>query len=83
MNTITKSLLAAAGALALAATSASAAIVCNDDGDCWHVHGRPTFGPSVKVHIHPDNWKWHGGHHRWREHAGRGYWHKGVWVDIK
>ena len=25
------------GALAFAATNASAAIVCNDNGDCWHV----------------------------------------------
>jgi len=84
MRTLTKAALTAAGALMLAATGASAAIVCNDDGDCWHVHGRPTYGSDVKVHIYPDNWKWrHSDHYRWREHAGRGYWRHGVWVDIR
>lgn len=84
MRTITKAALAGAGALMLAATSASAAIVCNDDGDCWHVQGRPTFGSGISVHVHPDNWKWgHGDHYRWREHAGHGYWRKGAWIDIK
>jgi hypothetical protein len=84
MRTITKAALAAAGALMLAGTSASAAIVCNDDGDCWHVHGHPAFGSDVRVHVHPDNWKWgHGDRYRWHEHAGHGYWRKGVWIDIK
>jgi hypothetical protein len=84
MKTITQALLAAAGGLMLAATSASAAIVCNDDGDCWHVRGQPAYGPELKLHIHPDHWQWrHGDHYRWREHAGHGYWHGGAWVDIK
>ncbi|HVJ78051.1 MAG TPA: hypothetical protein VM620_09470 [Hyphomicrobium sp.] len=84
MKTITQAVLAAAGGLMLAATSASAAIVCNDDGDCWHVRGQPTYGSDLKLHVHPDHWKWRHGdsHHRWREHAGRGYWRSGVWVDI-
>ena len=46
MNTLAKAILVAASALALTAGSASAAIVCNDDGDCWHVRGRPHFRPD-------------------------------------
>jgi hypothetical protein len=42
MKFLTKSALAAASLLALGATTASAEIVCNDEGDCWHVRERPT-----------------------------------------
>ena len=84
MKMLTKAILAGAATLALSAVSASAAIVCNDDGDCWHVRGRPHYGSDVKVYVHPDNWRWgHGKHFRWREHAGHGYWRHGVWVDIR
>jgi hypothetical protein len=83
MNTLAKAILVAASALALTAGSASAAIVCNDDGDCWHVRGRPHFRPELKLRIYADDWKWSDrDHYRWREHAGRGYWRKGVWIDI-
>jgi hypothetical protein len=42
------------------------------------------YPAGVRVHIHPDDWKWKDHeHYRWREHAGRGYWHGGAWVDIK
>ena len=34
------------GALAFAATSASAAIVCNDNGDCWHVKEKYDYKPD-------------------------------------
>ena len=60
------------GILALTATSASAAIVCNEEGDCWH-------------HVYGDDWKWADADHdkyRWREHEGRGYWNKGVWIGF-
>ena len=79
MNTLAKTILVAASALALTAGSASAAIVCNDDGDCWHVRGRPHFRPELKLRIYADDWN---DHYRWREHVGRGYWRKGVWIDI-
>jgi hypothetical protein len=74
--------LVAAGALALSATTASAAIVCNDEGECWHVKRHATYKPEFRLHVHPDNWKWKGGHYKWREHGGHGYWRSGVWVDI-
>ena len=62
MNPFTKTLLACAAALALTASGASAEIVCNDDGDCWHVK-RHDYGPELNLHVHPDNWKW-GDHDR-------------------
>jgi hypothetical protein len=73
----------AASALALSATTASAEIVCNDDGECWHVKHHADYKPEFKLHIHPDSWKWKDhDHYKWREHEGHGYWHSGVWVDI-
>jgi hypothetical protein len=67
----------------MAVTSASAAIVCNADGDCWHVKGRYTYRPEFGVTVHPNNWRWGGhDHFRWREHDGRGYWRGGVWVGF-
>jgi hypothetical protein len=70
--------------LTLTATAASAAVVCNDEGECWHVRGNPAYGPELKLNIHPDSWKWGGSeHYKWREHAGHGYWRGGAWVDIK
>jgi hypothetical protein len=84
MNALTKALLVGASALTLTATSVSAAIVCNDEGDCWHVRGQPTFKPELRLQIHPDNWRWSGSeHYRWREHEGHGYWHGGAWVEVK
>ena len=47
-ETFTKATLVAAGALALAATGASAAVVCNDEGDCWHVKGEAKYKPSSR-----------------------------------
>ena len=35
MKYLGTALLGAAGILALSVTGASAAIVCNEDGDCW------------------------------------------------
>lgn len=71
------------GAMALASNSASARIVCNEDGDCWHVRQHYEYRPGFKLVIHPDNWRW-GDHdrYRWREHEGRGYWQGGSWVEF-
>jgi len=85
MNAIRKTLLVGAGALTLTATAASAAVVCNDEGDCWRVRGRPTYGPELRLNIHPDNWQWRRHeHYRWREPGrGHGYWRGGNWVVIR
>ena len=35
------------------------------------------------LHVYGDDWKWTDNHrYRWREHDGRGYWNKGVWIEF-
>jgi hypothetical protein len=41
----------------LAWTAASAAIVCNAEGDRWHIRGSPEYKPELRLQIHPDDWK--------------------------
>jgi hypothetical protein len=75
--------LVAACALAMTATSVSARIVCNEDGDCWHVHGDYDYALTLGLTIHPDDWKWkEGERHRWREHEGKGYWKGKDWKEF-
>ena len=85
MNTLTKAILVAASASALTAGSASVAIVCNDDDDYWHVRGRPHFPAQIEVaHLcRRLEVEYDRDHYRWREHAGRGYWRKGVSINIR
>jgi hypothetical protein len=80
-------LIGAASVLALSATSVSAKIVCNDDGDCWHVKKYREYPPDVKLRVYEDDWKWSDAdskRYRWREpgHDRHGYWRGGVWVDL-
>ncbi|CAA2140880.1 hypothetical protein [Hyphomicrobium sp. ghe19] len=85
MKLATTAALLGASMLAFTATTASAEIVCNSDGDCWHVKTRHTYAPELHLRVHPDDWKWResdAAHHRWREHEGHGYWRGGVWVDL-
>jgi hypothetical protein len=71
----------AAGAWAVSAPAASAAIACNAEGQCWHIHHAYAYAPGYGVVVHPDGWRWGpGAHFVWREHPGRGYWRGGVWV---
>ena len=46
MNALTKFVIGAAGGLVFAAAGASAAVVCNDEGDCWHVKGEAGYKPE-------------------------------------
>lgn len=87
MNKISKLVLASVSAIAISATAASAKIVCNDDGDCWHVKKYREYPPDVKLRVYEDDWKWSDSdskRHRWREpgHDRHGYWRGGVWVDL-
>jgi hypothetical protein len=83
MKTLYKAAFGAVCALALSATASSAAIVCNRDGDCWHVKNRYHYRPEFGVTVHPDSWRWRDNHrYRWREHEGRGYWRSGVWIGF-
>ncbi len=74
----------AAGAIATMAAPASARVVCNRYGDCWHVTDRYDYRPAFGLVVHDDNWRWrHHERYRWREHAGRGYWGRnGVWITF-
>jgi hypothetical protein len=76
-------LLSAAGALALMTTSASAAVVCNDDGDCWRTKERYTYPPTAGIHIYGDDYAIDTHKYKWREaRPGRGYWSGGVWTEF-
>jgi hypothetical protein len=85
MKTIAKLVSAAllgAAAVAITATSASAYVVCNREGECWHT-AHPFRYPPNTVYIHPDGWAWGvNDHYRWHEHHGRGYWRGGVWIRL-
>jgi hypothetical protein len=87
MNMINKGLILGTAAMMLAATTASAAVVCNEDGDCWRVEGEPRYyEPSLKLRIMPDDWRWSEGEksYRWREPGkGRGYWRGEKWMEIE
>jgi hypothetical protein len=66
--------------LAFAANTASAAIMCDADGDCWHSHTEYVYPPEAHIVVHPDTWHWGtADHFAWREHDGRGYWRGGEW----
>ena len=73
----------AVGAVAVTASTAMADIVCNNEGDCWHVKERPTFPSGVTIIVHPDDWHWATNEKfRFKEHEGRGYWRGGVWIGF-
>lgn len=81
-----KSILAAAMIGGVALTSwtigASAAVVCNEDGDCWHTTSTYTYPSDAGVVVHPEGWMWGSNEkHKWHEHEGKGYWRKGEWRD--
>lgn len=80
MKLAAAALVAASG---LAATSASAAVVCNRAGYCWHTTEAYTYRPAWGVRVHEDTWRWGPrAHYRWREHEGRGYWRGHRWVTF-
>lgn len=86
MKTVSKFAIAGLlglGAMTLTAADASAAIVCNGAGECWHVRGHYRYHPEWGLVVHPNSWRWGAGEHFvWREHRGRGYWREGAWVTF-
>ena len=68
--------LLAVGGLAAMSSTASAYVVCNRDGDCWHTDFRYRF-PGVGYRYHPDDWYFHrswidNDREHWREyHPGQ------------
>lgn len=75
----------ALGSLVALTGTASARIVCNAEGDCWHTDARYHY-PGVGYVYHPDDWYFHqtwDANRHWRDyHRGRGYWRGGVWVTF-
>ena len=71
--------------LALSATAASAAVVCNDEGDCWRVRDHVEYDPELGLSVHDDDWSWNEDEpYRWREAGpGPGYWSSGAWLDLE
>jgi len=83
MNVLAKGILLAATALTLTAGAASAAVVCEDEGDCWRVSGRPNYGPNLHLKFYGDDWKGDRGH-RFREPGrGHGYYRNGAWIELR
>ena len=81
MKYLTSAVFGAACVLTLTATAASADIVCNREGECWHVKGHYEYKSEWGIVVHPDSWKWEAKEkYKWREHEGRGYWRNGAWV---
>lgn len=75
------------GCLVALTGQASAAVVCNEWGDCWKVKERPTYPPGVNLQFYDDDWKWADtdrAKFRWREPRNeRGYWGRdGVWIGF-
>jgi hypothetical protein len=84
MRSLINTSLVAVAALFLGSMAASAAVVCNDEGDCWRVKGRAHYEPELRLRVYDDDWKWKDGDkYRWREAGrGHGYWRGGVWVTL-
>jgi hypothetical protein len=84
MRTLLPATLASLAVLILGSMAASAAVVCNEEGDCWRVKERRAYGPELRLHVYDDDWKWKDGEkYRWREAGrGHGYWREGVWINI-
>jgi hypothetical protein len=75
----------AMGGLVATTIAASAYVVCNSDGDCWHTETHYTY-PGTGFVSHPDDWYFHqtwDANHHWRDyHEGRGYYRGGLWVTF-
>jgi hypothetical protein len=76
------------GALVATTGAASARMVCNGSGDCWHTDSRYQYGRDVRAQYHNDDWyfhqQWNGDNQRhYRDpHEGRGYYKSGVWITF-
>ena len=91
-----KTLLAASavivlGSLSLLAVPASAKVVCNSYGDCWHTdtaYNYDRYDRDQHAQVHNDDWYFHqkwddsSDHHFRDRHDGRGYYKSGVWIQF-
>ena len=71
------------GLFAFGATTASAAVICNDEGDCWKTKETYSYPPKARVHIYDDDYVVDTKKYKLRKaRPGRGYWSGGAWVDF-
>jgi hypothetical protein len=81
-------LLMGTGALVATTAPASARVVCNSYGDCWHTDHQYRYNRSIGAQYHNDDWyfhqKWTGDNQRlYRDsNDGRVYYKGGVWVTF-
>jgi len=54
-------------------TAASAAVVCNNEGDCWRPHAVHAYPAGVNLNVYGDEWE---------PGEGRGYYRGGVWIGF-
>jgi len=80
-------LLMGTGALIATTGPASARMVCNSEGDCWHTERSYNY-PDRSYTRHNDDWYFHQSwnndeHHHYRDyHDGRGYYKGGLWIGF-
>ncbi|MDR3526312.1 MAG: hypothetical protein P4L57_03465 [Rhizomicrobium sp.] len=81
-----KRAVCAAAVFAAIAVPASARVVCNAEGDCWHTDKVYHYKPDVKVVVHPDSWyfrqTWDKDRRYHEHHDDRGYYRNGQWVPF-
>jgi hypothetical protein len=76
------------GLFAITAGTASAYVVCNAAGDCWHTDQHVHYSREVQARVYPDSWYFHNDwdhdhDHHWRNHHdGRGFFRNGVWITF-
>ena len=84
-STVAIAVLMGTGALVATAGTASARVVCNAEGDCWHTDTNDTY-PGPGFTYHPDDWYFHqtwDSNHHWRDyHEGHGYYRNGLWLNL-
>jgi hypothetical protein len=81
MKKLTTAALAVIGLVALTA-SASASVVCNDDGDCWRTKERIDYPPEARLHVYGDDYAIGPKYHMREAREGHGYYRGGVWIGF-
>ena len=78
-------LLVGTSALVATCGAASARVVCNNNGDCWHTEANYRY-PGTGYTKHDDDWyfhqTWNDQQHYRDYHEGRGYYKSGVWIGF-
>ncbi len=88
LSTAAIAVLVGTSALVATAIPASARVVCNSEGDCWHTDKNYKYSRDLKVEVHPDNWYFKQDwttqkDRRYRDHHDdRGYYKGGIWVTF-